>query len=343
MEEPTSLIDDAEFSLPPEFLTDDDFLVEKENKADRFSNRLFPYEPSHGFELDSGFGSTVKPIGHEEKLLDGLTRKMVQSSLEDDLSGGFLCSHAFPAGNGTKAWGSSTRCGAGGRWNQNCQTQVSSQTVAWDLHYAGAENGYNNHNGRGLLDLPRKHPLAAAKIHNDGSGYYNRQSLLQAIQVIYLNICFFFFFFFLRFNIGADVCLSWCKFQQQQLMKRHRQLVQQSRGLGANDNNKIAGSVDSSPSAWSNQHVFLGDRSVKRGSTGTGVFLPRRLNHATAKAREKPPMRTTVLVPARVVQPSVRSSPSLNDRSWSNDGGVSRQMKMEEPVEDLRLPLDWVY
>ncbi|KAG2325027.1 hypothetical protein Bca52824_007755 [Brassica carinata] len=313
MEEPTSLIDDAEFSLPPEFLTDDDFLVEKENKADRFSNRLLPYEPSHGFELDSGFGSTVKPIGDEEKLLDGLTRKMVQSSLEDDLSGGFLCSHAFPAGNGTKAWGSTSRCGTGGRWNQNCQTQVSSQTVAWDLHYAGAENGYNNHNGRGLLDLPRKHPLAASKIHNDGSGYYNRQSLLLAIQ-----------------------------FQQQQLMKRHRQLVQQSRGLGANDNNKIAGSVDSSPSAWSNQHVFLGDRSVKRGSTGTGVFLPRRLNHATAKAREKP-MRTTVLVPARVVQPSVRSSPSLNDRSWSNDGGVSRQMKMEEPVEDLRLPLDWVY
>ncbi|KAG2325028.1 hypothetical protein Bca52824_007756 [Brassica carinata] len=116
-------------------------------------------------------------------------------------------------------------------------------------------------------------------------------------------------------------------------MKRHRQLVQQSRGLGANDNNKIAGSVDSSPSAWSNQHVFLGDRSVKRGSTGTGVFLPRRVNHATAKAREKP----------QVVQPSVRSSPSLNDGSWINDGGFSSQMKMEQPVEDPRLPLDWAY
>ncbi|CAF1854434.1 unnamed protein product [Brassica oleracea var. botrytis] len=38
----------------------------------------------------------------------------------------------------------------------------------------------NGYNGRGLVDLPRKHPLAAgaAKIPNDGSPYYNRQSLL---------------------------------------------------------------------------------------------------------------------------------------------------------------------
>lgn len=83
--------------------------------------------------------------------------------------------------------------------------------------------------------------------------------------------------------------------QQQQLMKHHRQLMQQSRGLGANNNNnnnKIAGSVDLSPSAWSNQpqrgDVFLGNRTGKRGSTGTGVFLPRCVNHATAEVREKP-------------------------------------------------------
>ena len=82
--------------------------------------------------------------------------------------------------------------------------------------------------------------------------------------------------------------------QQQQLMKHHRQLMQQSRGLAANNNNnnKIAGSVDFSPSAWSNQpqrgDVFLGNRTGKRGSTGTGVFLPRCVNHATAEVREKP-------------------------------------------------------
>ncbi|CAN7051888.1 unnamed protein product [Brassica rapa subsp. trilocularis] len=305
--EPTSLIDDAEFSLPPELLTDEDFLVEKENKVDRFGNCLFPYESSH-------FGSTVKPIdGEEEKLVAGLTSKMVKSSLEDDFSGGILGSHAFPAGNDAK-------------------TQVSSQTATWDLHYAPAEelNGYNNHNGRGLLDLPRKYTLAAAKITNGGSSYYNRQTLqYQRLQAIHFQQL---------------------KLKQQQLMKYHRQLMQQqSRGLGANNNsnNKIAGSVDLSPSAWSNQpqrgDVPVGNRTGKRGSTGTGVFLPRCVNHSTGAVRQKPVLATG-LVPARVVQPSVRSSPSLNDGSWSNDGGFSSQMKMEQPVkEEPRLPLDWAY
>lgn len=61
--EPACLVDDAEFWLPTEFLTDD-FLVEKENKES-----VFPYEPSHG---------------DEESFLAGLSRKMVQSTLEDD-------------------------------------------------------------------------------------------------------------------------------------------------------------------------------------------------------------------------------------------------------------------
>lgn len=86
-----------------------------------------------------------------------------------------------------QAWGmtrptQSTRCGGG----YGCQTRVSSQS-AWDMYCDAAEelammslNGYNNrHGGRGL---------AAAKISNDGSGFYSRQSLqyqkLQAIQVI---------------------------------------------------------------------------------------------------------------------------------------------------------------
>ena len=58
----------SEFWLPPEFLTDD-FLVEKENKES-----VFPYEPSHGFGLESSYGD-------EESFL---SRKMVQSTLEDD-------------------------------------------------------------------------------------------------------------------------------------------------------------------------------------------------------------------------------------------------------------------
>ncbi|KAF8091171.1 hypothetical protein N665_0452s0040 [Sinapis alba] len=325
--EPTSIIDDAEFRLPPEFLTDDDFLVEL----------------SHGFGLDSGFSSTVKPAcsDEEESFLTGLTRKTVRSTLEDDFSGGFCGNHAFPS---SKACGPLREGGNGfGGRNQN-------QAAAWDLYCAALEElammnindgsyGYNS--GRGVFDLPKKHPLAVAEVPNGGFGYYSRQSLqyqkLQALQFQQL------------------------KQQQQQLMK---QVVQQSRGLRAN-NKKVAGHVDLSPSAWYNQPqrrdgsgmraVFLGDRTGKPRSTGTGVFLPRRVHH-TLETREKPSL-ATVLVPARVaealnldesvVQPSVRSSASLiNDMSWrqrSNSGGFSRQMKMEQTVNEPRLPSDWAY
>lgn len=82
--EPTSVIDDAEFWLPPEFLTDDDFLVEKENNGGGIDESN---KKRHGF--DSRFGSTCKPIGDEDHFLAGLTKQMVQSTLEDDFSTGF--------------------------------------------------------------------------------------------------------------------------------------------------------------------------------------------------------------------------------------------------------------
>lgn len=82
--EPTSVIDDAEFWLPPEFLTDDDFLVEKENNGGGIDESN---KKRHGF--DSCFGFTCKPIGDEDHFLAGLTKQMVQSTLEDDFSTGF--------------------------------------------------------------------------------------------------------------------------------------------------------------------------------------------------------------------------------------------------------------
>lgn len=96
-------------------------------------------------------------------------------------------------------------------------------------------------------------------------------------------------------------CADWCVFfcllvqfqqlKQQQLMKHHRQLVQQSRGVRVNGN-KSVGPVDLSSSAWSNQlprrdvmrAVFIGDHTGKRGSTGTGVFLPRNVDHTSSRA-----------------------------------------------------------
>ncbi|CAH8382701.1 unnamed protein product [Eruca vesicaria subsp. sativa] len=321
--EPSSLNDDVEFSLPQEFLTDDDFLLEKENKFFKGDEcNLSPYELSHSFGSDSGFGTT------------GLTRKMAQSSLEDDFYNGFCSNHAFPT---DKPWGvtRSSLCGAGDGYGHNRQTRVSSQAGAMDLYCAAVEklatmnisDGYNT--SRGNNDLPRKHTLSAAvKNPNDGAGYYSRQSLqYQKLQA-------------LRFQL----------------------MQQQNRGLKAN-NNKSAGHVNFSPPAWSNQRqrrdgsgmraVFLDDRTGKqRKSTGTGVFLPRRANH-TDETGETPTL-ATVLVPARVAevlnldesvvqQPMIRSSASLYEASWRQKSGFSSQMKMEQGVNEPSLPSDWAY
>ncbi|CAL9246455.1 unnamed protein product [Arabidopsis halleri] len=353
--EPSSLIEDAEFWLPPEFLTDDDFLVEKENNGVGIDDSLFPYEPRHGF---GGFGSTVKPNtvkkDDEESFLAGLTQQMVKSSLEDDFSGGFCGNHAFPAGNDNKAWGMnrSPLCVAGTgcccrnqRLNQNSNSRVSS----WDLYCAAERMSINDepyHTGRGLLGPPTKHSSVAAAVKNhsnNGTGYYNNHQSLQYQKL---------------------QAIQFQQLKQQQLMKHHRQLVHQSRGVIVNGNKNV-GPVNLSSSAWSNQlprrevmrAVFIGDHTGKRGSTGTGVFLPRSVNHTSrTETREKPTI-STVLVPARLAQvlnlnlgEPVRSSTNLNDVSWrqrSNNGGFSSQMhggaRAEQSVNEPRLPSEWAY
>lgn len=94
---PTCLVDEAEFRLPPEFLTDDDFLLEKENKLFKGDeSNLFPYELSrHGSGQNSGLDRTVKPIGDEEYYLTGFTRKTVQPTLDDVLLS-YLCLPSIP-------------------------------------------------------------------------------------------------------------------------------------------------------------------------------------------------------------------------------------------------------
>ncbi|XP_019102343.1 PREDICTED: uncharacterized protein LOC104791671 isoform X2 [Camelina sativa] len=375
--EPCSVTEDAEFWLPTEFLTDDDFLVAKENNAGGGLDLddSFSYGPRLGF---GAFRSTVKPNnawsmgkeGDDEKFLAGLTRQMVQSSLEDDFSGGFCGDHSFPAGNNTKALGMnrSPLCVAGTdcccrtqRSNQNCNSRVSS----WDLHCAAAEevarmsiiDEHYQTSGRGLLAPPTKlsSSASATTVKNNpsnGTGFYShRQSLpyqkLQAIQQL----------------------------KQQQLMKHHhhhRPLVHQSRGvrLNNNGNKNVGGPVDLSSSAWSNYQlprrdvmraVFIGDQTGKRGSTGTGVFLPRSVDHSSsrrAETRDDKPTLSTVLVPARLAhvlnlnvgEPVRSSSGNLNDVSWrqrSNNGGFSSQLhggvRAEQPVNEPRLPSEWAY
>ena len=101
------VLDDGEFWLPPQFLTDDDLFMDKskaknspKNLKDGFglefdgSKSLFPYEFPSGFG-SSGFSSDISSPGEsvvgstetesdEEDYLAGLTRQMARSTLEDD-------------------------------------------------------------------------------------------------------------------------------------------------------------------------------------------------------------------------------------------------------------------
>ncbi|XP_010553265.1 PREDICTED: uncharacterized protein LOC104823397 [Tarenaya hassleriana] len=403
--EPT-LLDDGEFCLPPEFLTDEDFLLEKENKVfkgidngdalgfrfgkDGGSKFSHPCDSRYGFgslRLNSGLGSSVESLfgsteteSDEENYIAGLTRQMAHSTLEDDFSGRFCDQYKFRPHN-NKGWSHSGSpestlcngeilCCCRQQSARTCQSRVTSQAAAaaWDLFCSAAEEmnrmkidselyGFD-HGGRGLLGPPRKpSPVpVAAKYPNIGSGYYNHHSLpsqkLQAIQFQQLK--------------------------QQQMMKRRHVMQNRER---VNVNNNIR-SVGLSPSAWpGRQHsqqpndgsgmraVFLGNPTRKRGSTGTGVFLPRHVIPASTETPKKQTL-STVLVPARVAQalnlnlddsvaqakvlPRFESQAAcVNDASMrfrSNNGGVSGQkrggMRMEQQTvisNELRLPSDWSY
>lgn len=93
-------VDDAEFWLPSQFLTDDFFLMDKENFNNNgttvgsgFGSRFpteFPYEfesfssnSALGSPVDSAVGLTETESSDEEDFLFGLTRHLAQSTLHE--------------------------------------------------------------------------------------------------------------------------------------------------------------------------------------------------------------------------------------------------------------------
>ncbi|PPD76006.1 hypothetical protein GOBAR_DD27071 [Gossypium barbadense] len=199
------VLDDGEFSLPSQFLTDDGFFADgvkttnnTNNLKDGFgleldgSKSLFPFEIPGGFGslgLSPDLGSPVESVlgstetESDEDYLAGLTRQMAHSTLEDDSrrndrsfaaenTKSTLC--ALPSGCGCKQ-GSS-------RASPNCQSRVSSPPGTWDLLYAAAgeverlrmnEEGYGGFSNRGLLGPPARKPSP----NLDVSGFYTQQSL----------------------------------------------------------------------------------------------------------------------------------------------------------------------
>ncbi|XP_022746316.1 uncharacterized protein LOC111296331 isoform X2 [Durio zibethinus] len=167
------VLDDGEFWLPPQFLTDDDLFMDKskakinpKSLKDGFgleldgSKSLFPNEFPSGLEsfgFTSDLSSPVESVvgspeteSDEEDYLAGLTRQMAHSTLEDDF-GRNDSSFAF---ENSKGWAlsispQSTLCAlrtgygckqGSSRGSPDCQSRVWSPSGAWDqLHAAAGE------------------------------------------------------------------------------------------------------------------------------------------------------------------------------------------------------------
>lgn len=377
------LIDNGEFWLPPQFLTDDDILMDFNTiKKTDFGYGLFGPGPNSDLSspVESVVGST-ETESDEEDYLAGLTKKLSRSTLQDNFWK-IDNTHEIPS---SKAWGvsgspQSTLCNVLGssRGSPNCPSQVSSpppgmtrNDAAWDLLYAAAgevarmrmaEEGAGFYNNRGLLGPARKpSPIAVPQKTpnpnpNPNFGYQSYHQF-QAAQFQQLK--------------------------QQQMMKQQqyqqKQAQQMVQNRARNNNGRPLGL---SPSAWptlqqSQQQqtpqpgsgmraVFLGNPSAKRESTGTGVFLPRRIG-APIETRKKPAC-STVLLPDRVVQalnlnlepmasPAQIQPPRCNGNLPDYDAALKyrnnvmlaqqRRGSVRPPpvlsTNEVRLPQEWTY
>ncbi|KAI4324438.1 hypothetical protein MLD38_029930 [Melastoma candidum] len=341
---------DAEFWLPPQFLSDDEqaILPPVPSCGATSAGGLFfpPADYGNGRRnstltspRDSVVGSTEESDNDEDFIPD-LTRKFAQSTLGDDFPP-LNSKGLYPSGSPK-----STLCGACG-----CGRVLS----------RGIPNGLTH-------TKPVHPPTLDALYQAVGKVTDMRlcQQQLQADQARYLQQ--------LQQRLNHLIRLHSLNpgvLHHRNQSSSHLSAMQLNHllALGVNGSNDAKTDTGMSSSAWSAlQHaqqthlvhgninsnggsagmrtVFLGSgNGARRGSTGTGVFLPR---HAGASPEPKRKQGcSTVLIPAKVVQalnlncdemnPTGPLNSSLNRRPDSQvDGGRGQQAV-------ISLPSEWTY
>lgn len=308
-------MEDAGFWLPSEFLGDD-FFVEG-NKTTEVEAGVAGASLASGLYSgsDSNPSSSVESLNgaesEEEDYMDGLTQKMAHFFLQDDdedspvLPAVNVKTREIMAGSPESTlnpWAASVKGSpdAPSLVSSPPSTPLEQHNDAWDLLYEAAgqvmrmrlndDSNRSNFQGLGLL---RKPPVISASSNNHSAGYYHtplNQQQLQAAQFYHLK--------------------------QQQLMKGKQSRARGGGGgsSGYGGEGRYGRPLGSPSSAWpplqnpqqqpqpgsGMRAVFLTDAGARKESTGTGVFLPRRVGTPT-ESRKKPAC-WTVLLPARVVQ-----------------------------------------
>ncbi|XP_030532005.1 uncharacterized protein LOC115742055 [Rhodamnia argentea] len=369
-------IDDGEFWLPPQFLSDaDELLVFPERRfpgpswgaaaAHASAATAFPsFELAGGLGRSPDLGSPVESVegstedwSDEGEHIADLTRKVAQSTLEDDFEyskGLFLSGSPKSTLCGLR---SGCGCGQGSsRGSPNGPSQPASSPGTLNLlREAAGRVAHLGISDEELYGLNR-----FAKFHEYDVALYSYPSISQPqpfqaptpfryVKTMGQTPCQG-----VRNNESAGVgngrfvgaaATAWPTVQQ-----AHRQ--SELRGHHVHGSSRRA--------------VFLGSAGLKRESAGTGVFLPRR-----AVPEPEPRKKgSTVLIPPKVVQAlnlnlaDTGSQPQLQSRlnvcfapesdgAWryrSNRPHVQQRGHHQQPhrrpaamSHEIRLPQEWTY
>ncbi|CAN4126190.1 unnamed protein product [Withania somnifera] len=347
-------LNDCEFWLPSQFLTDDELLM------DFKSNSIGPVFGTHS-DLSSPVESVIGSVdteSDEEECITGLTRKMAHSTFHEN-------SYDTPKDWSLSSSPQSTLCGC----------KQGSSHGDFDQFYAAAgevarirmmEDGLYQ-TKTGLWAMPSK----ASTVPVSQKYSYHQLQVAQFERLKQQQI--------MKQSQGV-LGLGKGGFEQH-LLKQNQQQLAQIRGQSG-----VARPMNSSISCWPSlqqpqqqlpgsgmRAVFLGSPGPKRECAGTGVFLPRRIGTQT-ETRKKPGC-STVLLPDRVVQAlnlnleamDVRQQDQVQARCYQGGSGSTpssdwiypNNMPMAQQrrnlfmgntypqpatiSQELLLPQDWTY
>ncbi|KAI3772628.1 hypothetical protein L6452_03818 [Arctium lappa] len=370
---------DGEFWLPPEFLNDEDilmdFLPEKPISGTR-NNKVVSsgfygfgsYGPNSDLSspVESVMGST-ETESDEEDYLTGLTRKFATSTIQEDFwksDSNFNFENNLSKSTRVMAGSpQSTLCGCkqgSSRGSPNCSSPpataapVKRHDPSLELLHAAA----------GEVARMRMLEEAAARYYNANKNFLAPQPARRTPSP--------------SLHYQQLQAAQFQQLRQQQLAKQQQylEMIQQSRARSEVMNSRpVAPPLAAWPTPQQSQQqpqtrtpgsgmraVFLGNPNAKRESTGTGVFLPRHVG-APAEPLKKRGC-STVLLPDRVVQAlnlnleAIEAESKLQSRCngaplapdyeaemiyrSSVLIGQQRRNNLRQPAE-FRLPQEWTY